>query len=105
MDAEALRGFNQSQTRVGSAEEEDDNPAGSRRWRELESIFATKWRSALVAAIEVGAEKFRVHAMPIPKGAERDRLYEAHGDVFAGFRDYPKRTKRVIPVVVLQRVR
>jgi deazaflavin-dependent oxidoreductase (nitroreductase family) len=57
------------------------------------------------AEIEVGTEKFKVRATPIPKGAERDRLYEAHGDVFAGFRDYPKKTKRVIPVVVLERIR
>lgn len=56
------------------------------------------------AEIEVGAEKFRVRATPIPKGPERDRLYEAHGDVFAAFRDYPKRTTRIIPVVVLERI-
>jgi hypothetical protein len=56
------------------------------------------------AEIEVGTEKFRVLATPIPSGAERDRLYEAHGNVFAAFRDYPKKTKRIIPVVVLERV-
>ena len=56
------------------------------------------------AEIEVGTEKFKVRATPIPKGPERDRLYEAHGDSFAVFRDYPKKTKRVIPVVVLERV-
>jgi len=57
------------------------------------------------AEIEVGTEKFKVRATPIPKGVERDRLYEAHGNVFAGFRDYPKKTKRIIPVVVLERSR
>jgi len=56
------------------------------------------------AEIEVGTEKFKVRATPIPKGPERDRLYEAHGNVYAGFRDYPKKTKRVIPVVVLERI-
>ncbi|HEV8340096.1 MAG TPA: nitroreductase/quinone reductase family protein [bacterium] len=56
------------------------------------------------AEIEVGTRKFKVRATPIPKGPERDRLYEAHGNVFAAFRDYPKKTKRVIPVVVLERV-
>ena len=56
------------------------------------------------AEVQVGTEKFRVRATPIPKGPERDRLYEAHGDNFAAFRDYPKKTKRVIPVVVLERV-
>jgi len=56
------------------------------------------------AEIEVGSEKFKVRARPLAKGPERDRLYNAHGDNFAAFRDYPKRTKRVIPVVVLEHV-
>lgn len=56
------------------------------------------------AEIQVGTEKFKVRATPIAKGPERDRLYKAHGDSFAAFRDYPKKTKRVIPVVVLERV-
>jgi hypothetical protein len=55
------------------------------------------------AEIEVGAEKFRVRATPIPDGPERDRLYEAHGNAFAAFRDCPKKTTRIIPVVVLER--
>jgi deazaflavin-dependent oxidoreductase (nitroreductase family) len=57
------------------------------------------------AEIEVGTEKFKVRATPIPKGPERDRLYNAHGDSFAAFKDYPSRTKRIIPVVVLERVK
>jgi len=56
------------------------------------------------AEIEVGTEKFKVRARPIAKGPERDRLYEAHGENFSAFRDYPKKTSRVIPVVVLERV-
>lgn len=56
------------------------------------------------AEIEVGKEKFEVRAIPIAKGAERDRLYNAHGETFAAFKDYPKKTSRVIPVVVLERV-
>ena len=56
------------------------------------------------AEVEVGSEKFKVRATPIAKGPERDRLYEAHGNNYAAFRDYPKKTKRVIPVVVLERI-
>ena len=56
------------------------------------------------AEIEVGTEKFKVRATPAAKGPERDRLYTAHGDNFAAFRDYPKKTNRVIPIVVLERV-
>ena len=56
------------------------------------------------AEIEVGTEKFKVRATPIAKGPERDRLYAAHGETFAGFKDYPKKTSRIIPVVVLERI-
>ncbi len=56
------------------------------------------------AEVEVGTEKFKVRATPIPTGPERDRLYDAHGDTYAAFRDYPKKTKRVIPVVLLERI-
>jgi len=56
------------------------------------------------AEVEVGTDKFKVRAKPIAKGPERDRLYKAHGDTFAAFRDYPKKTTRIIPVVVLERV-
>jgi deazaflavin-dependent oxidoreductase (nitroreductase family) len=56
------------------------------------------------AEVQVGAEKFKVRATPLPKGPERDRLYEAHGDTFAAFKDYPRKTTRVIPIVVLERV-
>ncbi|MEP6694163.1 MAG: nitroreductase family deazaflavin-dependent oxidoreductase [Chloroflexota bacterium] len=57
------------------------------------------------AEIEVGTEKFNVRAKSLAKGPERDRLYKAHGDNFAAFRDYPSKTTRVIPIVVLERVR
>ena len=56
------------------------------------------------AEVEVGTDKFKVRATPIAKGPERDRLYEAHGDTFAAFRDYPKKTTRIIPIVVLERI-
>jgi deazaflavin-dependent oxidoreductase (nitroreductase family) len=56
------------------------------------------------AEVEVGKEKFKVRATPIAKGPERDRLYKAHGDNFAAFKDYPAKTTRIIPVVVLERI-
>lgn len=52
--------------------------------------------------IEVGDEHFDVKATPIPSGPERDRLYEAHAALMPGFRGYVRKTKRVIPVVVLE---
>jgi deazaflavin-dependent oxidoreductase (nitroreductase family) len=56
------------------------------------------------AEVEVGTEKFKVRATPIAKGPERDRLYNAHGKNFAAFKDYPAKTTRVIPVIVLERI-
>ncbi len=60
------------------------------------------------AEIEVaagsGTERFRVRARPIAKGPERDRLYEVHAAHMPGFREYPKKTSRIIPIVVLERV-
>jgi deazaflavin-dependent oxidoreductase (nitroreductase family) len=56
------------------------------------------------AVVEVGTEKFRVHANPIPSGPERDRLYAAQAAIMPGFAEYEQKTSRVIPVVVLERV-
>lgn len=55
------------------------------------------------AEVEIGTEKFKVRATPIARGPDRDRLYKAHGDNFAAFRDYPAKTTRVIPIIVLER--
>lgn len=54
------------------------------------------------ATIEVGTEKHRVRVIPLPSGPERDRLYEAHAALMPGFREYPKKTTRIIPIVVLE---
>jgi deazaflavin-dependent oxidoreductase (nitroreductase family) len=56
------------------------------------------------ATLEVGDEHFDVKATPIPDGPERDRLYAAHTALMPGFGDYARKTKRVIPVVVLERI-
>lgn len=56
------------------------------------------------ATVEVGDDHFEVTAIPIAYGPERDRLYEAHAALMPGFRAYVNKTKRVIPVVVLERV-
>ena len=56
------------------------------------------------ATIQVGDDRLDVTATPIPKGPERDRLYAAHAEVLPMFREYPAKTTRIIPVVVLERV-
>ena len=56
------------------------------------------------AEIEVGADKIRVRATPVAGGPERDRLYGQQAEIMPGFREYEKKTTRVIPAVVLEPV-
>ena len=55
------------------------------------------------ATVEAGGETFKVRATEAT-GAERQRLYDQHAEERAEFRDYPKKTKRVIPVFTLERL-
>ncbi len=54
--------------------------------------------------VEVGGDTFRAKATPVPGGAERRRLYDQHSAINPGFKDYEKKTDRVIPVVLLERL-
>ena len=54
--------------------------------------------------VEVGPEKFPAKAIPVPGGAERRRLYDQHSAINPGFKDYEKKTDRVIPAVLLERL-
>ena len=56
-----------------------------------------------IATIEVDREKFQARAS-VADGAERQRLWDQHIAVHPGIGEYPKKTTRVIPVVVLERV-
>ncbi len=55
------------------------------------------------ATVETGGEAFRVRATEV-RGTERDRLWEQHATERPEFRDYPTKTTRVIPVLVLERI-
>ena len=55
------------------------------------------------ATVEVGTETFDVRAQ-VAEGDERDRLWNQQTSAAPGFADYQKKTKRQIPVVVLERV-
>jgi len=71
-----------------------------------------KWLANVIANPEVEievekegpTEKFMARAHVIREGAERDRLYESQATVWPDFLEYQKRTNRLIPVVVLERV-
>lgn len=54
--------------------------------------------------VEVGKEKFQARAS-VPQGAERDRLFNQQAAQMPNFAEYQKNTTRVIPAVVLERIR
>ncbi len=53
--------------------------------------------------VETGGEKFHARAT-VTSGAERDRLWDQHAAERAEFREYPKITDRVIPMILLERI-
>jgi deazaflavin-dependent oxidoreductase (nitroreductase family) len=66
------------------------------------------WYYNLVAnplvTVEVGTEKFQVQAT-VAAEPERTRLYQKMVSVMPGFAEYERKTKRVIPVIVLTPVK
>ena len=64
------------------------------------------WYTNLVAqpkvGVQVGPEKFEARARTA-SGAERAALWKQMVGIYAPYEDYQKRTKREIPVVVLER--
>ena len=54
--------------------------------------------------VEVGKETFRAKAT-VAEEPERSRLYEKMVEVMPGFDEYRRKTTRVIPVIVLERVK
>lgn len=64
------------------------------------------WYHNLVANPEVGVEAagetFKARASETT-GIERERLWDQHAAERPEFRDYPMKTKRVIPVILLDR--
>jgi deazaflavin-dependent oxidoreductase (nitroreductase family) len=55
------------------------------------------------AIVEAGGEKFQVRAT-VTSREERDRLWEQHAAQRVEFREYPKITDRVIPMILLERI-
>lgn len=53
--------------------------------------------------VEYGTERFDARAV-ITEGAERDRLFAEQARRFPMFNDYQTKTKRIIPVIALERV-
>jgi deazaflavin-dependent oxidoreductase (nitroreductase family) len=55
------------------------------------------------ATVEVGTETFDVRAR-VAECDERERLWNRQTKVSPGFADYQRKTKREIPVIILERV-
>ena len=66
------------------------------------------WYYNLVAhpevTVEVGSERFRARAR-IAAGEERQRLFNQQAALMPYFAGYQKKTKRQIPVIILERIR
>jgi deazaflavin-dependent oxidoreductase (nitroreductase family) len=54
--------------------------------------------------VEVGREKFRAMATPVARGAGRRRLFDQHAAINPRYTEYEKKTGRVIPAVLLERL-
>jgi deazaflavin-dependent oxidoreductase (nitroreductase family) len=52
----------------------------------------------------VGTVTFKARARVIPPGPERDQLYAYMTEVWPAFAEYAKRTSRIMPVLILERV-
>ena len=57
-----------------------------------------------LVTVEVGTEKFQAQA-EVASETERARLYTKMVEVMPGFADYEQKTTRVIPVIILTRVK
>jgi deazaflavin-dependent oxidoreductase (nitroreductase family) len=80
------------------------------------AVFASKagaptnpdWYQNLVAnpraAVELGTETFDVTAR-VARGEERLRIWSAQKERYPNFAQYERKTKREIPVVILERAR
>ena len=57
-----------------------------------------------IVTVELGAETFQARASVVADEQERERLYAHHAELMPGFADYPPKTTRKIPVIVLERI-
>jgi deazaflavin-dependent oxidoreductase (nitroreductase family) len=92
------------------------NPLAYLRDGDRYAIFATmggadvhpQWVRNLEAnpdvEVEVGTERFKGRATVLWEGPERDRIYAEQAERWSQFGDYEKKTTRIIPVVVIERV-
>jgi deazaflavin-dependent oxidoreductase (nitroreductase family) len=56
-----------------------------------------------LVTVELGSERFQAQAA-VADEQERERLYARHAELMPGFAEYPKKTTRRIPIVLLERL-
>lgn len=57
-----------------------------------------------IVTVELGTETFQARAIVVADEAERQRLYTHHAELMPGFADYPAKTDRKIPIILLERL-
>jgi deazaflavin-dependent oxidoreductase (nitroreductase family) len=75
---------------------------GSRAGSDKQPDWYWNLRKNPIVTVEVGTDKFQATATPL-EGEERDRLFAKQKEAMPVFADYESRTKRVIPVIALER--
>ena len=77
---------------------------GSKRGEPTHPAWYLNLLANPIVTVEVGAERFQARAV-VTQGAERDRLFAARVDRSPVFADYQQQTERILPVVLLERIR
>jgi deazaflavin-dependent oxidoreductase (nitroreductase family) len=75
---------------------------GSKGGAETHPGWYLNLRANPVVEVQVGREQFTAHAH-VATGKEREQLWEQMVQMAPPYRDYQKKTKREIPVVVLEK--
>ena len=103
-------------TRGAKSQQERINPVAYTKAEDRFVVIASKggaptnpdWYYNILAnplvTVEVGTEKFQARA-EVAEEPERTRLYDKMVEIMPGFDEYRRRTRRVIPVIVLTPVK
>ena len=75
---------------------------GSKGGADTQSGWYLNLRANPVVEVQVGREQFTAHAR-VATGKEREHLWEQMAQMASPYRDYQKKTKREIPVIVLEK--
>jgi len=77
--------------------------AGSKGGAPTDPAWVSNLRADPHVTIEVDNEVVPATATIEAEGEERDRLWDAHVREMPGFGEYPSKTDRIIPMIVLER--